>query len=87
MCSGTERGWAELVFLERGARPPAQGQGVPVKHVVWGRCHGPHSWALTSIAHGHVTLGKSLYTSPGLCLQRQSSFLSKALRGAEKGTG
>lgn len=58
-----------------------------MKHVVWARCRGPSSPALTSIAHRRVTLGKSLYTSPGLCLQRQSSFLSKGLRGTEKGTG
>lgn len=58
MCSGTERGWAELVFLERGAQPPAQGLGVPGKHVVWGRCRGPSSWALTSVAHGRVTFGQ-----------------------------
>lgn len=49
------------MFLEHRARPPARGQGIPLKHVVWRRRRGPSSWALTSIAHWRVTLGKSLY--------------------------
>lgn len=49
------------MFLEHRAQPPAQGQGIPLKHVVWQRHRGPSSWPLTSIAHQHLTLGKSLY--------------------------
>ena len=52
------------MFLEYRAQPPAQGQGIPLKHVVWQRHRGPSSWPLTSIAHQHLTLGILL----NLCL-------------------